>query len=138
MKVKKFSKQTVNFVFSDEKCTLYKINNLNCTEDEFMDWLETYDYEPLELKYGVHDYSGGEDEDGTIEVGFTSYEISKEDFPTVMEIWRKALLSAGFITDNHKVEIEVDEDCTEDNDEDGMMNDVDNDKPPFGNHYKHF
>ena len=109
MKVKKFGEKPINFVFGDEKSKLYKIKNLNCTEDEFMEWLETFDYDKLETTYGIHDYCGGET-DEEIEVGFSSYEISETDFPIVMEIWRKGLLNAGFISNDQKVEVEIDED----------------------------
>lgn len=105
MKVNKFGEKTVNFVFSDQNTGLeYRINNLNCTEEQFMDWLGTFDYEPLEHKYGIHDYAGMID-DNEVVVGFTSYEISKSDFDIVMEIWRKALVEAGFISEDQKVEI---------------------------------
>lgn len=112
MKVKKFGQKPMNFVFGNEKDKLYKIKNLNCTEEEFFNWLETFDYDNLEMIYGIHDFSGGET-DEEIEVGFSSYEISETDFPIAMEIWRKGLLDAGFISDDQKVEIEVDENYEE-------------------------
>lgn len=104
MKINKFG-IPLNFVFGDENTGLeYRLNNLNCTEDEFFQWLETFDYEHLEHKYGIHDFSGGRtDEENT--VGFSSYEISKSDFDIVMEIWRKGLVDAGFIPNDQKVEI---------------------------------
>lgn len=106
MKINKFGEQQVNFVFSDENTEQqYVIKDLKCTEDQFFEWLENFSYDHLETTYGIHDYSGGEDEDGCLEVGFSSYEISKANFVIVMEIWRKALLDAGFITEDQQVEI---------------------------------
>ena len=104
MKIKKFG-IPLNFVFSDQNTGLqYELNNLNCSEDDFFKWLETFDYEPLEHKYGIHDFAGGSDDEESV-VGFTSYEISKSDFDIVMEIWRKGLVDAGFIPNDQKVEI---------------------------------
>jgi hypothetical protein len=77
---------------------------LNCTEDQFFEWLETFDYDRLETTYGIHDFSGGETDTENV-VGFSSYEISKKDFITVMEIWRKGLVDAGFISPEKEVEI---------------------------------
>ena len=117
MKVKKFGQKQVDFVFGDEKSKLYKFKDLNCTEDEFIDWVETFDYDKLETTYGVHDYSGVETDD-KIEVGFSSYEISETDFPIVIEIWRKGLVDAGFISNDQQVEIEIDEDYESDDEDD--------------------
>lgn len=76
---------------------------MNCTDDEFHEWLEDFDYDSLETTYGIHDFAGG-DTDDEHQVGFMSYEISRENFPIVMEIWRKGLFDAGFISDDIKVE----------------------------------
>lgn len=104
-KIKKFGELPLNFVFADENTGReYRVDNLNCTEDEFMDWLETFNYDSLETTYGVHDFSGGESDD-EITVGFSSYEISKKDFVIVMEIWRKGLVDAGFISPEQEVKI---------------------------------
>lgn len=109
MKVEKFGIKPLVFVFGDENTEQqYKIKNLNCTEEEFFEWLDTFEYDNLESQYGIHDFSGGET-DNEHEVGFSSYEISKKDFPIVMEIWRKGLLDAGFITEDQEVEIEGEE-----------------------------
>lgn len=104
-KIKKFGELPLNFVFADENTGReYRFDDLNCTQDEFMDWVETFDYDSLETTYGVHDFSGGESDDEIV-VGFSSYEISKKDFVTVMEIWRKGLVDAGFISPEQEVKI---------------------------------
>jgi len=104
-KIKKFGELPLNFVFTDENTGReYRFNNLNCTEDEFMDWLETFDYDSIETTYGIHDFAGNKTKN-EIMVGFTSYEISKKDFVTVMEIWRKGLVNAGFISPEQEVKI---------------------------------
>jgi len=94
----------VNFVFNDENTgKRHIIYGLNCTEDEFFKWLGTTNYDMIEEKHGIHDYSGCE-EDEFIEVGFTSYEISEEDFPIVMEYWRTELLDGNLILNTNTVQ----------------------------------
>ncbi len=97
----------VHFCFYDENTSTYYTLRLTCTLQDFYDWLETFSYDSMETTYGIHDFCGGETPEYE-EVGFSSYEISPTDFPIVMEIWRQALVTSGFLDPTQKVTIEMD------------------------------
>ena len=86
------------FIFEfalDNKCRKVEFNlNNNYTEDDWFDFLDNeYDnfIEPLEHKYGIHDGSGCENDDGSFEIGFTTYEVDVNKIDELMNIWEDKL-----------------------------------------------
>jgi hypothetical protein len=53
-------------------------------------------YRDLESRFGVHDWSTSEQDDGTIEdIGFTTYEVDKKEVAELLEIWKEILTNVG-------------------------------------------
>jgi hypothetical protein len=81
------------FLQDEESSQVFKINDLNCTEDDFVEWVEdSDDVSKLEDKYGVLDFTG--DLDG---LGFQSYEIELKDYPVLLEEFRTIFKNLGWL-----------------------------------------
>lgn len=97
-----------NDEFTEEENTPYVLD-LNFKDDEdFQDWADanpSFDtfMEKMETSNapwsGVHDGTGGTDDDGVDYIGFSSYEI--EDFPKAISMWEDFFRKHGKLIENN-------------------------------------
>jgi hypothetical protein len=89
------------FSFPDETEQTEKIPfKAGFTPDNFDDFMEQeWDsfIDPLEHKYGVHDFTGHGQPDGSWDIGFTTYEVDKGKVNELMDIWKTKLKAIGAI-----------------------------------------
>ena len=90
------------FHFHDENtCIDYRIP-ISCSEEEWDQWFES----EIELadnfvgkleEVAVHDVDGSEEEDGTVLIGFTSYEAEdQKTIDMILEKWKEKLVELGW------------------------------------------
>ena len=72
----------------NEAHTYHNEIKLNCSEDEYYEFLDNHEDEirALETQYGVLDGEGMSNDMGSVDMGYSSYEISLKNAPVV---WHK-------------------------------------------------